>query len=79
MFTKYVPRQLRTLQGSRRQNGHLTVKSIKYGRRFIFDEKKKKNCASYSNKRSFPNEAKMKKEQQKEKGDVYQYLLPQKK
>lgn len=40
-------------------------------------KKKKNNCASYSNTRSFPNEAKMK-EQQKE-GDVYQYLLPQKK
>ena len=53
------------------------VKSIKHGRRFVFDEKKK--CASYSNKRSFPKEARMKKEQQKEKGDVQQYLLPGKK
>lgn len=40
---------------------------------------RKKKCASYSNKRSFPKEARMKKEQQKEKGDVQQYLLPGKK
>lgn len=44
------------------------IKSMKYGRGFAFDQGK---MCRFINKHSFPNEAKMKKEQQKEKGDIY--------